>query len=69
MTSTVDICNYALNMLGASTISALDENSKTARIVNQRYESARDFVFREHTWNSLIRRAELAQDTETPAYG
>ena len=69
MTSTVDICNYALNMLGASTISALDENSKTARIVNQRYERARDFVFREHTWNSLIRRAELAQDTETPAYG
>lgn len=69
MTSTVDICNYALNMLGASTISALDENSKTARIVNQRYESARDFVFREHIWNSLIRRAELAQDTETPAYG
>lgn len=69
MTSTVDICNYALNMLGASTISALDENSKTARIVNQRYESARDFVFREHIWNSLIRRAELAQDTETPAFG
>lgn len=69
MTSTVDICNYALNMLGASTISSLDENSKVARIINQRYEGARDYVFREHTWNSLIRRAELARDTEVPAFG
>lgn len=69
MTSTVDICNYALNMLGASTISSLDENSKTARIVNQRYESARDYVFREHTWNSLVRRANLAREVDTPAFG
>lgn len=68
MTSTVDICNYALNMLGASTISALDENSKVARIINQRYEGARDYVFREHNWNSLVRRAELSQSTEAPVY-
>ena len=45
MPSTVDIANFALNMLGASNISAFDENSKVARIINQRYESARDFVF------------------------
>ena len=68
MTSTVDICNYALNMLGASTISALDENSKVARIINQRFEGARDYVFREHNWNSLVRRAELSQSTEAPVY-
>jgi len=69
MTSTVDIANYALNNLGASNISSLDENSKAARIVNQRYEAVRDAVFRAHPWNCLIRRAQLAQETEVPAFG
>ena len=66
MTSTVDIANYALNSLGASNITALDENSKPARIVNQRYEAVRDSVFRSHPWNCLIRRAELAQESTAP---
>ena len=69
MTSSVDIANYALNSLGASNITALDENSKPARIVNQRYEAVRDSVFRSHPWNCLIRRAELAQESTAPTYG
>lgn len=69
MTSTVDIANYALNTLGASNISAFDENSKVGRLVNQRYEAVRDSVFRAHPWNCLIRRIELAQDSTAPAYG
>jgi hypothetical protein len=69
MPSTVDIANFALNNLGASNISSLDENSKAARIVNQRYESVRDAVFRAHPWNCLVRRSQLAQETETPAFG
>jgi|TARA_R110000824_G_C15120110_1_gene667993 hypothetical protein len=69
MTSVVDIANYALNSLGASNITSLGENSKPARIVNQRYEAVRDSVFRSHPWNCLIRRAELAQETDAPVYG
>ena len=69
MTSTVDIANYALNSLGANNISSFDENSKPARLVNQRYDSVRDSVFRAHPWNCLIRRTELAQETDTPAFG
>ncbi len=69
MTSVVDIANFALNQIGASNITALDENSKPARIINQRYESVRDAIFRAHPWNCLVRRVELAQDSETPAYG
>ena len=69
MTSTVDIANIALNNIGASNISSLDENSKAARVVNQRYESVRDAVFRAHPWNCLINRASLAQETTTPAFG
>lgn len=69
MTSTVDIANFALNIIGASNISSLDENSKPARLVNQRYEGVRDAVFRSHPWNCLIRRTELAQEVDTPAFG
>jgi len=69
MTSNVDIANFALNDIGASNIAALDENSKPARIINQRYASVRDTVFRAHPWNCLINRAELNQETDTPAFG
>lgn len=68
MTSNVDICNSALNMIGASNIISLTEDSKAARVCNQRYEFVRDAVFRAHPWNSLVRRIELAADEETPAF-
>ena len=35
MASVVDICNSALNLLGASTISALTDDSKNARFVTK----------------------------------
>jgi len=69
MPSVVDIANEALNIIGANTISALDENSKAAIVVNQRYSTIRDSVFRDHPWNCLMSRATLAQDTETPDFG
>jgi len=68
MASVVEICNSALNMLGGNNIIALTEDSKNARLLNQRYESVRDQVFRSHTWNCLIKRVELAQDTATPTH-
>tara|TARA_R100001460_G_scaffold19282_1_gene40358 strand:+ start:665 stop:1270 length:606 start_codon:yes stop_codon:yes gene_type:complete len=69
MTSTVDIANFALNSLGANNISSFDENSKPGRLVNQRYDSVRDMVFRQHPWNCLVRRAELPQESTTPDFG
>ena len=66
MASIVDICNRALNLLGASTISALTEDSKNARLCNQRFEPVRNRVFRSHNWNCLITRVQLAQDTTGP---
>ena len=53
MASVVSMCNSALNLLGASTISALTDDSKNARLCNQRYEPIRDRVFRGHAWNCL----------------
>ena len=69
MASVIQICNSALNQLGASSITALTENSKNARLSNEIYETIRDAVFRSHPWNCLIKRVQLAQDTDTPAWG
>lgn len=69
MTSVVDICNSALNQMGASNIISLTEDSKNARILNQRYEYVRDSVFRAHPWNCLVTRVKLSPDTAAPAFG
>ena len=66
MASVVDICNSALNLLGASTISALTDDSKNARLCNQRYEPVRNRVFRSHAWNCLTKRVQLAKDSTAP---
>jgi len=69
MASIVEICNSALNQLGASTILSLTENSKNGRICNSRYDTVKDAVLRSHPWNCATKRQILAQDTNTPAWG
>jgi len=41
MASTVDICNGALNQLGATTILSLTEDSKNARLCNNTFTNRR----------------------------
>lgn len=69
MASVVDICNEAMDLLGAATIASLTENSQEARLCNRRFETVRDTIIRSHPWNTCIRRASLPQDTDTPAFG
>ena len=69
MPSVVDICNEAMDLLGAATISALTENSKEARLCNRRFETVRDSDLRAHPWNCAITRATLAQNSDAPAFG
>mgnify|MGYP003110661240 CR=1 FL=1 len=66
MASVVDLCNSGLNLLGASTITALTDDSKNARLCNQRYEPIRNRIFRSHAWNCLTKRVQLAEDSDAP---
>jgi len=66
MASVVNMCNSALNLLGASTISSLTDDTKNARLCNQRYEPVRNRVFRSHAWNCLHKRVQLAQNSIAP---
>jgi hypothetical protein len=69
MTSKVDIANIALAaMLGTSSIQSFSEESKEARTVSLRFDSARDTVLASHPWNFAKARAKIAADTETPAF-
>jgi len=69
MASEVDIINSALNMVGASNIIARSEDSKSARVTNQRFDYVRDAVCRSHPWNCLVRRVVIAKDSDAPAFG
>ena len=68
MTSVVDICNSALNKIGASNIAALSEDSKAGRLCNQRFDFIRDALFRSHPWNCLTQRVTIAPDSSAPEF-
>ena len=68
MPSSVDLCNSALNMIGASNITSFTEDSKAARLCNQRYDFIRDKVFRSHNWNCLLTRVVLTPDATAPTF-
>ena len=68
MASVVGICNAALIKIGAGRIGALTEDSKNARLCDQRYADVRDKLLRVHTWNFAIRRAKLAREAPAPAF-
>jgi len=67
--SVVQICNRALQRLGAARIVALDENSPNARHCNVAYEPLRDRLLRMHPWVFAIKRFNLAADSVDPVYG
>lgn len=69
MASEVEICNRALQKLGAKRIVALTENSPNARSCNFAYEIIRDAELRKHPWSCAIKRASLAKLSDNPAFG
>lgn len=69
MPSAVDICNLALQRLGAKSISSLTEDSTAGRECNRVYEHARDSELRAHPWSFARERVSLAADSTAPAFG
>lgn len=68
-TSVVEICNRALQKLGAARITSLTENTPNARSCNVAYEVLKKAELRAHPWNFAIARAELAADATEPDWG
>jgi len=59
-TSVIEICNNALIDLGEEAITSLSDNTKAARLCNQRWPAVRDAVLRAHPWNCATVQDELA---------
>jgi hypothetical protein len=67
MASETGIANRALQRLGATRITALDDAStKNGRACNVAYEPLRDALLRMHPWSFAITRAALAADSAAP---
>lgn len=67
-TSVIEICNNALIDLGEDSISSLADNTKAARLCNQRWPAVRDAVLRAHPWNCSLRQVELAASAAAPGW-
>lgn len=68
MATSIEICNIALDKLGALRISGFDQNTKESRACNLNYTNCRDQVMSEIPWTFAVKRATLAPDVDTPAW-
>lgn len=69
MASVTEICNRALQKLGAKRITSIDENSTAAIELRTAYEPVRDACLMEHRWGFAIKRAQIAADSPAPTWG
>ena len=69
MTTSIDVANRAIGLLGGRPITSFTEESNEARIAKAMYLSTRDTVLRAYPWASLKRRAALAKLAENPISG
>lgn len=66
--TSVDICNKALQEIGAALITTLNDSSPGAFECNFLYDKTRVTLLREHVWNFSIQYATLSSPTGTNTY-
>lgn len=67
--SITDICNRALQKLGANRISSLSDGSRSARACTIAYDPRRRALLRDYVWSFAIKRATIAEDNPAPDWG
>lgn len=67
MASEVSICNRALQIIGADSITALTDNNDRARAMRTAYEPVRDAELHRRRWRFALKRASLAALSDAPA--
>jgi len=69
MTTSIDIANRALILLGGREITSFIDGSNESKIAKSLYQSTRDYVLRAYPWASLKKRVELVELLEPPISG
>jgi hypothetical protein len=57
--SEVSVCNEALILIGAQTITSLEDDNNRATTCNAVFADTRDEVLRSHPWRFAVRRTDL----------
>lgn len=65
----VEICNDALNHLGAEAINDLADDNNIARTCNRQYKIAKDYILRQHLWNFAIQRDQITSSGMSSIFG
>lgn len=68
-TSSVDLVNMALTLLGEEPITDLNEENKPARFANSHFKNVREEVLRSANWTVATKRAVLASAATGPVWG
>ena len=68
--SEAEICNLALQEVGAQRILSLNDDTVEAKLCKDFYSNVRDELLRSHPWKFAIKRVALAEVSgSTPAFG
>lgn len=68
--SATEVCNLSLDLLSSETIeNIVDPSNPTEDILFRWYDKTRVMVLRQHPWNFAIKRAVLAKNSDSPAFG
>ena len=69
MSAKINVCNFALNLLGATSITSLEDDSPEAKALKNFYYIARDSVLESAEWTFATRRFKPAKSTSDPEWG
>lgn len=69
MASKIQIINRALSRLAQARITSLDDNTQAAKLADAIYDQVAEDIMARACWPSVLARASLAQDTDTPTWG
>jgi hypothetical protein len=69
MTTSIDIANRALILLGGREITSFIDGTNESKIAKSTYGSTRDYVLRAYPWASLKKRVDLVELLDKPISG
>lgn len=67
--SVTDICNLALQKVGAAKITSINDSTPSARACLTCYENERKSLLRRYAWKFAIKLVQLSADATAPAFG
>lgn len=69
MASITDICNRALQKVGAPRITSISDSTPSARACNDCYAILRRKLYKMYAWKFAIKMTQLTADGTAPAFG